>query len=232
MIPLFVKQLLFPDICTSCHKFTSTKNYPLCSECFDSVAIFQTLVCAKCRARLSENKKICHQDSYALGVATSYHKPATQKTIQAIKFKHLDNATPFLASLLINFTEKLQPPPHILQKSPLVSNIPLSKERLRERGFDQSALIAQHFAKHFDLPYKQVLLKIKNTPPQSSLEKKEERQQNVRDVFIAIDAPTKKRTPLILIDDIATTGATLDEAAKTLRQKNYAPILALTVAGS
>jgi ComF family protein len=227
-----LKQLLFPDICASCNKFVKKSEAPVCSECRSPLKLNQTLVCGSCRARLPESKKICHPDSYLLGIATSYHQPVIEKTIQALKFRYLESSAPFLVSLLINFTDKLNPPPRILNQSPLVINIPLSKPRLKERGFDQSALLAKIFATNYKLEYKpNLLIRIKDRSPQSLLTDKKERQENIKNVFQAQDNSTNKKLPLIIIDDITTTGSTLDEAIRILRQTNYGPILALTVAG-
>ncbi|MBS3903269.1 MAG: ComF family protein [Anaplasmataceae bacterium] len=229
---LSIKHLLFPSLCLSCYRFIGHQEGALCSSCQKTITLFRNLLCGRCRARLPESSKICHPDSYLLGIAASYHQSPIERSFRALKFKYTEEAALFFSELLITFFQSLDEKPSLTNNHPLVVHIPLSKARLKERGFDQSEIIAKNFASSLNLTFKtDILHRFLDRPPQSLLKNKKERQGNILGVFKATPNHHSKRIPLILIDDITTTGATIDEAVKTLRQAHYGPILALTVAG-
>ncbi len=96
----------------------------------------------------------------------------------------------------------------------LVVPVPLHKKREKERGFNQSALIARHLAQTLSVPYSPLLLKNKNTLSQTALSRRD-RQENILGAF-SLAGPVKNGLTVLLVDDIYTTGATLREAAEVL----------------
>ena len=117
---------------------------------------------------------------------------------------------------------------------PLLIPIPLSKERLRERGYNQSELVAQKLAemdknRSFELA-SNALVKIKNVPPQTSLPDKEAREQNIIGAFAVASAPVVSNRNIILLDDITTTGSTLGEAVKTLKAAGAKQVFCIALA--
>lgn len=117
-------------------------------------------------------------------------------------------------------------------KSPLVIPIPLSKRRRRERGFNQAELIAQELIRldpSFEL-CGDVLVKTKNTPSQTEMKNKAERIRNVKDSFMVQNGEKILERNIILVDDIYTTGATLNEARETLLSSGARDIFCATVA--
>ena len=115
---------------------------------------------------------------------------------------------------------------------PLLVAIPLSPARLRERGYNQTLLIAEMFARlageEIELA-PDALIKIKNTPAQTSLGEREAREQNVRGAFAA-NAPRVTGRDIILLDDIVTTGSTLTEAYAALRAAGARQIFPIAIA--
>lgn len=108
--------------------------------------------------------------------------------------------------------------------------VPLSRERLGERGFNQAALIAAAVARRLAIPLRRdELLRVRDTAPQASLDH-DERWRNVRGAFdVAPDARLSGQR-VALIDDVMTTGATLDAAARALKQAGAARVEAWVVA--
>ena len=97
--------------------------------------------------------------------------------------------------------------------------VPVSRKRRNERGYNQSELIARAISKTLGIPIvKNVLVKIKNTVPQSSLNKVQ-RAENANGVYSAKNHTKLRNKKILLIDDIYTTGSTLNECANALIQK-------------
>lgn len=108
--------------------------------------------------------------------------------------------------------------------------VPISKKRNKERGYNQSALIAKELGKLLNIEYENnCLIKAKNTIEQSKLNK-EERQKNLQGVYILVNKEKMDCKKIILLDDIFTTGSTVNECCKVLRQANVKEILVITLA--
>jgi len=134
--------------------------------------------------------------------------------------------------------------------------IPLHKKRLRWRGFNQAELLAQEIGQKLNIPViNNLLIRTKNTLPQATIENAQERRENINQAFELVSFPRKREsrnkliwipnqvgndknsievrprvTRVILIDDISTTGATLDQAAQALLPLNPKQIWKLVVA--
>ena len=114
----------------------------------------------------------------------------------------------------------------------LVTFVPVSKKRRRERGYDQSYLLARETCRHWDTAPAALLQKTKDNPAQSSLSSREERQKNVAGVYAAVNEEKIRGARILLIDDILTTGATLREAARVLREAGAEKVICATLAAA
>jgi ComF family protein len=219
--------LVFPRICAGCRAQLSSKAF-LCESCYAAIPRFQTLFCAVCLARLPQNTKTCHPgSSYRFGAATSYHAESVRTLIHLLKFNAYREAAEPLARLVNEYLSHLALP----LASYAVTAVPLGASRKRERGFNHADLIAEPVARAQNLPFiPNMLERIKNRPPQSGLTDKIERRENVKDCFRAPSALVKQYSAILLVDDVRTSGATLDEAVRTLREAGAKRILAVTAA--
>ena len=112
----------------------------------------------------------------------------------------------------------------------IITWVPLSRQRLRRRGYDQARILAEETAKRLGIPCEQLLKKTKNTRPQSSIGNAEARQKNAKGVYVCC-APEKVRDRRVLvIDDIVTTGSTLSECALELKKAGSAAVYAAAAA--
>jgi competence protein ComFC len=145
-----------------------------------------------------------------------------QKLIKQYKYSYLEN----LSTVLVNILEK-QSRRLALTKNTIISNVPLHKQKYKQRGFDQTELLAKQLARQLNLNYSPLLTRVKATKTQAKLPK-QQRQKNVDGVFEALNTGTGKT--ILLIDDITTTGSTLNQAAKALKQANYGKIVCLVLA--
>ena len=112
----------------------------------------------------------------------------------------------------------------------VVRPVPLHRRRERERGYNQAALIAKPLAKRLGLPYKSVLLTRIRTRPEKHLLTLDEPWESVRGAFATRPGSQVDNLRVLLVDDVMTTGATLDSCARALKKAGAAAVLGLTVA--
>lgn len=108
--------------------------------------------------------------------------------------------------------------------------VPLSRRRLRRRGYDQARLLAEALGESLSLPVLPALEKTRDNPAQSRTGGAEKRRANVKGVYRVPDPDSVREKRLLLVDDIVTTGATLSECAGTLRRAGAKSVDALTLA--
>jgi ComF family protein len=121
-----------------------------------------------------------------------------------------------------------------LEESPLpreaLVGVPLHPRRLRERGYNQSGLLARELGKHTGLPViEDCLIRVKQAQPQVKAADAEERRRNVADAFVCRDERVKGKR-IVLIDDVCTSGATLESCAAALKDKGATSVWGLTLA--
>ncbi len=205
---------LFPKRCADCQ---SKGNY-LCLNCENKIY----------RNGIFDNKTIFS--------VTSYHTPVIQQLVWLLKYKKVREVAQIFARWLYEaLLEELSEISLYREQAGkiLIIPIPLSKKRLRERGFNQAEEIAKHLTemdpKLFRLETK-VFIKTKNTPTQVSVKNRNERLNNLKGAFNLINKKIIQGRTIILLDDVATTGATLTEAEKVLNRGKPRRIIKVTVA--
>ena len=200
-------------------------NFLLPQKCFGCGKENETL-CRECLAKIDMPSLPKEGDIFS---AADYGDETAKKAIWMLKYRGAKNLAEPLAELLnTRCLTKLE----IKNISDwLVVPVPLSKERLRERGYNQAELIAKHLSLLQRLNLcADALVKIKDTPAQVSVKNKRERLKNLDGAF-AVKNPEKiLGKKIILIDDVSTTGATIREAKKTLRANGAKKVIAFVVA--
>ena len=112
----------------------------------------------------------------------------------------------------------------------VISCVPLSSKRLRQRGYNQAELLADEISDNLGIPEKQLLKKIKDNPAQSGTDSAKERLSNVTGVYAMRKNADVSGKTVLLVDDIVTTGATLSECARVLRKEGAERVFAVTLA--
>ena len=110
--------------------------------------------------------------------------------------------------------------------------VPLSRRRLRKRGYDQAELLAKLIAKHLGQRPVRLLKKLRDTPPQSRTGSAEKRRANIAGAYACLWPALVQGKRILLVDDIVTTGATLSEAAKVLKNAGAKEVICATLARS
>lgn len=158
-------------------------------------------------------------------ISSGSHEGKLQTAIHALKYDGAARVAPLLAARLLNAlaaVETLPGPPEV------VIPLPLHRNRQRERGYNQSALLAQAFAEAAGLPcLTDAVQRVRDTRPQVGLNR-DERQVNVLNAFTASPAQFRSRI-IVVIDDVVTTGATLSACASALLSAGASAVYGLTV---
>ncbi|MEK7539344.1 MAG: phosphoribosyltransferase family protein [Patescibacteria group bacterium] len=189
--------------------------------------------CAKC---LSDAPCAERETAKWIFPLYDYRHPPIKKALQLLKYKGKKRLASIFAEVLYGKIMEELSELSIMENfsNPILIPIPLSAKRYRERGYNQAELICRGLIKsdkekNFRLE-KNILIKPKETEHQAQIENRQKRLENILDSFSIKDGEKMKGRNIILIDDITTTGATLNEARKTLKQGGARKIIAFTVA--
>lgn len=223
-----VLDIFFPALCLNCQCHLDQHSGNLvCNSCLASIKINSTAFCPICRARLPNNAKICHLESrYILGAAGNYNDPILQNLIHHFKYKGFKNLAPVLVKLMIEYIKNSK----LNIESFAVLPIPLHPSRERRRGFNQAELLGKFLTDNFRLKMALALERIKNNKPQAGLKDTAERKKNMENCFVIQESETIYGKNILLVDDVFTSGATMDEAAKVLKSAGAKKIMALVLA--
>jgi len=213
----------FAPRCAVCALGTGT---PVCAGCEADFFSPQTPRCRRCAIRLASGGEVCGQclaqpPRFDATSALSDYVAPVAGMVGALKFSaRLDLADVFARLLAEREAGR--------GSADVVLAVPLSHERERERGFNQSREIGRRFAGHVGLPFADgLLLRVRHSAPQQSLTR-EARRRNVKGAF-AVAGDLRGRRALV-IDDVMTTGSTLDEIAGALKRAGAACVFNRVVA--
>ena len=174
-------------------------------------------LCGECRSR-----------TFRFDLARSfacYENPLV-RAVLLLKFEELEPLADWFADRL---AELVRQNPSISQAD-LVVPVPLHKQRRNERGFNQAELLSKRVARRLKLPHAGVLLVRKKPRPDKHLLTQRERWESVRGAFATHAGSQVDNRRVLLVDDVMTTGATLDACAKALRDAGASEVFGLTVA--
>lgn len=226
----FFLDTLFPPRCLGCDNPLpeTIKARALCDTCLNTIPIHETLFCITCRARLADTRRICHKNTpLRLASVSRYNDERIRHLITGLKYRRHTVATAALSELISRYLSRLN---HNFSGYRVIP-VPLHKKRERQRGFNQSHLIAEIVSRKLNLPLMDtVLYKEKATLAQAQTKNRKERTQNLADCFTVQTPEAIQSQPILLVDDVCTSGATLTETAKTLKQAGARNIIGFVIA--
>lgn len=162
-----------------------------------------------------------------MGAAGEYDDPILRGLIRSLKFHFVRAAAGPLGAILAAYAARLK----IADSYDIIVPVPLSHRRRRERGFNQSELIAHSLSARIGIPLNtSALRRARHAPPQSGLRGDAERRANIAGSFEVISPGAIRGRNIILLDDVVTSGATALEATQTLRACGARNILVLAAA--
>ncbi|MGA2586096.1 MAG: ComF family protein [Candidatus Aminicenantales bacterium] len=225
----------FPSFCKICGTIMDTpEERVLCQHCLNKIRPHRSSFCPSC-GRFFEGAgephlcASCLKKSPPFSIHRSCAKYSGELKDALLLFKYRRYKS--LGTNLGRFVaETLKKEDGIWWGADLITPVPLHRRRLKDRGFNQAAVLAEEIARLKGVPLvKGVLKKIKNVPPQTSMEH-EERTSNVRGAYRAAAADKIQGKVVLLVDDVYTTGSTLRECASVLKKAGAKDVRAVTVA--
>ncbi len=224
--------LLFPPICLCCDRQLDNSRPPLfCPLCLDEVACVTSPCCFCCGTPFPGGSDhfcgFCLQDHYHFDRARSvfYYKQPLSSLILSLKFDGQMVALPSLVSLVSSsrIIEEFTPPDLLLP-------VPLYITRLRQRGFNQALLLARNCFPQWKNRVEPNLLQRSRATISQSLLTGVERRKNLKKAFVVAHPEKISGKRVLLVDDVFTTGTTVDECARVLRLAGAARIEVFTLA--
>jgi len=215
--------LLFPPRCVGCQRMGNW----LCAACLEAVGRVRGPVCPHCGRPFRDSGLCpdCAGGSFALQQvrAPLFFEGTIQRAVHALKYRGRHVLAGPLGRLLANTLGELDWP------AATIVPVPLHRLRERARGYNQSALLARPVAAQVGWPLQESgLIRERNTPPQVGLDRPA-RQENVRGAF-RWTAPAPPPARVLLLDDVYTTGATMEACAQALRQAGATEVRGLALA--
>ncbi len=228
-----LKQFLNPinDFCAAVINLLYPQNCLLCNYKISDLRA--SAICASCRDKIDSNSSggVERNESDKGGFAfdclfyAATYEDLVKKCICLLKYEGKTQLADLLAKRMFDFADKHIDPAEI----DLVVPVPLHPARLRQRQFNQSELLALSLAKSMNKKIlKDRIKRIKYTKPQTELTRTE-RLQNVRGAFAVREPGYFKDKAVLLVDDVLTTGATLNECAKVLKSAGAKKIVAFAL---
>ena len=216
--------LLFPPRCVGCGR---VGNY-LCPDCRAGISRICPPICRVCGQPVRDRGPClsCFENhSRVDGIrSAAFFEGPLREAIHAFKYDGVTALGGVLGELLAEGWEAFHPPTEVIMP------VPLHRNRRRRRGYDQARILAEQLAQRLEVPIlADVLVRVRETVPQVDLGAKD-RLENVKDAFACEAKGEIEGRAVLLIDDVCTTGATLNACADALRVHRPRSVWALTLA--
>ena len=230
---------IFPPFCASCHqKILQPESGLICEACWDSIERWKAQSCQRCGMQVpsvseSQVPLLCPRcripdwacaDIRAIG-------PFKAPLSDAIHLLKYSDRRSVVEKLSFYMEQSLTEAAHY-READLILSVPLHPARKRERGYNQAQLLAQALGQIMNKPCPEnIIARARHTQTQTKLNK-QQRLENVKDIFTVKKPELVKGKSVILIDDVLTTGATIGSCAGKLLEAGASQVLALTAAAA
>lgn len=221
---------IFPRCCPVCNEILADKRMLFCNECFLKLPFVRGERCLKCSKEIyDEQSEFCEdcrrgKRTYNYGLALLNYDDMVRRVIYDIKYHNKREYIKSFASLIAHRYVKEIKNMHADALIP----IPIHRHRFRQRGFNQALLLAEVLGKLLDMNVcKDVLYRKKDTKAQRELNMKE-RLSNLSFAFDCRKLPSDVKR-IVLVDDIYTTGATIESCVKALKRAGALEVFYLSI---
>ena len=227
-------QLIYPRVCPVCGRILTrniiSQNPYICAECYGKLSFPEEPRCLKCSRPVSDDsdefcptclKSVRHFDR---GSSLLIHDDAAKKILYDLKYSNKRDNADFLAFEAADRMKELL----LLWNPDVMIPIPLHRKKTLSRGFNQAELLADRLSHLTDIPVDRVMLiRSRETSPQKGLDR-DQRIKNIRGAFTVTDENCNSYRTVLLVDDIYTSGATLSETARVLKEAGVRTVYFLT----
>lgn len=233
-----LSSVLFPAPCRICDALlTTASRIPICDPCLNGFERIREPMCQCCgRPFVSPAAadaiqplcRLCRNGTFGFNQARSYavYDDALSSAVVLLKYEGVRRLGGWFASRLAELARR-----HAEDwRVDLVVPVPLHADRLRERGYNQAELIAKPLAKELGLRFGSYLLVRTRPRPAQLILSRTERWTSVRGAYATREGARVDNLRVLLVDDVLTTGATLDACSRALNKAGAAAVFALTVA--
>jgi ComF family protein len=227
-------QFFLPPQCPCCEKFLEEGRQGFCSDCLSEICWIDPPFCSVCGIPFMSKEIESHpcgacvtgRKYFTMARALGTFDGSLQGAIHHWKYEGKTHLTPFFAEWMAEGLNRYWEPDSL----DLLIPVPLHPQRLRQRGFNQALLLVKELSRRTGLPYqKTILQKKKSTIPQVNLSSVE-REKGVRGTFHVIGREELLGKSVLLVDDVYTTGATVNECSKVLLRGGAERVDVLTLA--
>ena len=207
-----ILNLIYPNVCGFCGDIN---NENICTECSKKIEKYKILRIEKSTSKYIEQQCFIYK-----------YEGEIREAILKFKFQEETYLYKTFAKIILDNLEICE----YIKTFDIIIPVPIHRKRRLERGYNQSELIANEISKQLRTNIERnILIKIRNNPKQSTL-KLEERKSNVKNVYEVREKQKIKDKKILLIDDIFTTGNTVNECAKKLKEAGASKVSVLTIA--
>ena len=219
--------LLFPPRCALCGGASDGLD-PICPDCAARLPRLEGPRCYICQEELKDPAlDLCptcgtRGRGFEIARALGPYDSGWGALVREFKFEKELAIARFLAARLAEYVRKEGP----FGKIDRITYVPMTRTDRRARGFNQARILARGLARRLGISVERLLVKVRQTPAQAALSAAE-RRNNLRGAFKVVRSG---RGTVLIVDDILTTGATVEECARTLKTGGYARVYVLTVA--
>ena len=221
----YVVDLFFPSVCIYCEKPIKYDDYNLCNNCLNSIEYIEEK-CERCSGILDKGKcTICSNREFFIkrNISIAEYTGVLKELLHNLKFNKKRRLYKRLSEIAY---------PEIKENDfelDLLTSVPMNKSNEWERGFNQSELISKELSLRLGLPYKKLLKENRNSTAQKELGYRG-RFINVLNKYEVKDRSYVQGKKILIVDDVLTTGATINECARVLLKSGAVEINSLTIA--
>lgn len=220
--------IFFTNRCTYCGEFID-KNKTLCDDCAENLPVIKGEKCRYCGAEKSRCKCKKHKLNFDGITAPFYYEDGIKSAVKRLKF----NRKIFLADILSTDMVKAIKTDFSDKSFDFICFVPFSKAQLVTRMYNQSELLAENISLKMNIPLKRVMVKLFETKSQHKMSMRS-RKGNVFGVYDVKNPEEVKGKTILLVDDVKTSGSTLDDCATILKIRGAAEVycVAAAIAGA
>lgn len=219
-------ELFYPCRCLSCGLKVAENG--LCDECRNNLSLTDGTICTKCGYPTEVEVDDCRQCKrikiwFTAARSIGLYEDPLKEAVHSLKYGDGRRGSEFLGKLMSEKVSEFESP------IDAITYIPMHKRKLSDRGYNQAELLAKQISNELNMPVLNSLVKVKTTPDQNTLELKD-RKNNLSGAFRLRQNIDVKDKNILLIDDVYTSGTTINEASRILIKAKAANVFGLTVA--